>query len=103
MEDSQRILVFQQNGSGEAKIEGIRRFGGTRFSLRIVNIDNALPPVVDDADTYLPSSYEADLVLDFLKHPDISYDLALRCHEYNIPLVASGKKHHIKGVLCPPT
>ena len=34
----------------------------------------------------------ADLVLDFLKHPDLSNDLIAMCGERKIPVVASGKK-----------
>jgi len=38
-----------------------------------------------------------------LKHPDLSHDLAVRCRDKNIPVVASGKKLRIKGTLTPPT
>ena len=32
----QRITVYQQNGSGEAKIAGIRRYGGQRIGLTCI-------------------------------------------------------------------
>jgi hypothetical protein len=99
----QRIVVFQQNGSGEQKIEGIRRYGRGRFDLRCIHIDQDLPPVIDDASDYLPSDVDADLVLDFLKHPDLSYDLAVICGRRGIPVVASGKKIKVEGTLVPPT
>jgi hypothetical protein len=51
----------------------------------------------------LPQKIEADLVLDFLQHPDLSYDLAQLCSEMKIPLVASGKKHRTAHVITPPT
>jgi thymidylate synthase len=89
---TQRILVFQQNGSGEKKIKGIKKFGGDLFRLDIVSIDQPLPPLLEDTGPYLPNSIEADLVLDFLKHPDLSHDLALVCRKLDIPIVASGKK-----------
>ncbi len=100
---AQRILVFQQNGSGERKIKGIIEYGGDNFILERVSIDEPLPPVIDDAGDYLPQDIRADLVLDFLKHPDLSHDLGVVCRDLGIPVVASGKKHRIEGVLTPPT
>jgi hypothetical protein len=99
----ERILVFQQNGSGESKIQGIRRYGKERFIIETVSIDVTLPPILDDTRYYLPSDIQADLILDFLKHPDLSHDLAVACRARNIPIVASGKKLRVKGVLTPPT
>jgi hypothetical protein len=99
----QQLTVFQQNGSGEAKIKGIRDFGKDRFSIRIVSIDEPLPAVIDDSGLYLPARIRSDLVLDFLTHPDLSYDLGLLCQGLNIPVVASGKKHRLPGVFTPPT
>ena len=97
------ILVFQQNKKGETKIAGIRKYGGDRFNIKIISIDNNLPPVIDDARQFLPEKIEADLVLDFMQHPDLSYDLAQICSKMEIPLVASGKKHHPGHVITPPT
>jgi len=97
------ILVFQQNNSGETKIAGIKKYGKDRFDLQMVSIDIPLPPVIDDARELLPADIDADLVLDFLQHPDLSYDLGRLCHQKGIPVVASGKKEKIEGVATPPT
>lgn len=99
----QRILVFQQNGSGEKKIEGIRRYAGDAIDMEVISIDDMLPPVLDDTEGLLPDRIEADMVLDFLKHPDLSHDLAQRCGKLDIPMVASGKKMKMDGVSAPPT
>jgi hypothetical protein len=101
--ETQKITVFQQNGSGEKKILGISRYGSNRFDLEIVSIDAPLPPIIDDAKEYIPQDIQADLVLDFLKHPDLSHDLAVVCRDKKIPVVASGKKLRVKGVLTPST
>ena len=101
--ETQKILVFQQNGSGEKKIEGIRRYGDNRFLLEVISIDDSLPTIIDDTTSYIPRNFQADLVLDYLKHPDLSYDLAVVCRDKDIPVVASGKKLRVKGVLTPPT
>ncbi len=99
----QKVLVFQQQGSAETKISGIRRYGGDRFAVETISIDETLPPIIDDSDAYLPSKIDADIVLDFLKHPDLSDDLAALCRAQGVPLVASGKKIQAEEVLTPPT
>ena len=99
----QKIVVFQQNSSGESKIEGIRRHGGNEFAVEVISIDDSLPQIVDEPGRYLPRQIDADLVLDFLKHPDLSYHLALACRERRIPVIARGKRWRTEGVLTPPT
>ena len=99
----QQIVVFQQGGSGVAKIRGIREHGRGMVITRIIDIDADLPPVIDDTDPYLPDSLEADLVLDFLRHPDLRHGLALRCLQWSIPVVASGKRMPVDGLISPPT
>ena len=101
--EPQRILVFQQNGSGEGKIAGLRKYGGESLALESISIDQTLPTVIDNTAEYLPENFQADLVLDFLKHPDLSHDLALICTRRTIPIIASGKKPSVEGALTPPT
>jgi len=100
---SQEILVFQQNGSGESKIQGILKYGENLFSIKTFSVDEDLPPVIDNTTQYLPDDIRADIVLDYLKHPDLSHDLAIMCQDRNIPVVISGKKVRVKGALTPPT
>jgi hypothetical protein len=102
-DEPQKIMVFQQNGSGESKIAGLRKFGGDQIIVEVISIDDPLPPLLEDTSDYLPDNIRADLVLDFLKHPDLSHDLAALCSRQNIPLIASGKKLDIKGVHTPLT
>ncbi len=99
----QKIIVFQQNNSGKNKIAGIKRFGQDRFLIEIKEIDDSLPGIIDDASDYLPDHLEADLVLDFLKHPDLSTDLAILCEKEGVPVVASGKKITQGKAITPPT
>ncbi len=99
----QKIAVFQQRGSGEKKIQGLRKHCEGRAELSIISIDAPLPSLLDDTDEYLPGDLDADLVLDFLTHADLSHDLALLCQSLQIPIVCSGKKHRIKWAITPPT
>ena len=103
MKKPQRILVFQQNNSGESKIEGILEHGKDQFQIERFNIDEVLPPLIDDGSEYLPDTIDADLVLDFLKHPDLSHDLAAICSRQNVPVIASGKKIRGDSIITPPT
>ena len=87
------IVVFEEHGSGEKKIQGITRHGtGLEISKRF-NIEESLPEIVDEPERYISEDFSADLVLDFLHHPDLSNHLAQVCHKKNIPVIASGKKH----------
>ena len=99
----QKIVVFQQNGRGENKIQGIKKYGKGLFDLEITSIESGLPPLLDHTNPYLPEMIKADLVLDFLIHPDLSHDLALICQRKNIPVIASGKKILVQGIITPPT
>ena len=101
--DQQRILVFQEKGSGEPKIKGIREYGKGLFSIESISIDISLPPIIDNPEAYLPEDISADLVLDFLKHPDLSLELAVMCRKKRIPIVSSGKKIDDDWALTPPT
>jgi len=87
-----RIVVFQQHGSGEEKIAGIRQFGHGITLTQVVDITANLPAFIDEPLTLLPTDFTADVVLSFLKHADLVDALAILCSEKAIPLVASGQK-----------
>lgn len=99
----QRVLAFVQGDRATAKLAGIKKHGGKGLHLAIIRVDTVLPPLIDDASEFLPERIEADLVLDFLAHPDLSHDLAALCTAQFIPIVASGKKTVHPAVLAPPT
>ncbi len=100
--DKQRILVLEQKGGARKKIEGIARYGDGCFEMTVFAINKDLPDLIDDGRSYLPERLTAHLVLDYLKHPDLSYDLAQMCRSRNIPMIASSKKMEGKGVFTPP-
>jgi hypothetical protein len=90
--ERERILVLQQGSSGESKIKGIGEFGAEGFEVRTFTVQPPLPSIIDDATPYLPLEIDADVVLDYLKHPDLSLELAEMCRRLNVPVVASGAK-----------
>jgi len=99
--DTFKLVVFEEHGSGEKKIQGITEHGTGLEISRRYNIEESLPALVDDPELYIPADFSADLVLDFLKHPDLSSYLVQVCRKKNIPVVASGKKH--AGAMTPFT
>ena len=99
----QNILIIQQNDAGERKAHGIKRFGKDRFNVEVIDIETDLPTIIDDGFEYLPEKIDADLVLDFLKHPDLSEDLAVLCEKQEVPVVITGKKITKGNAICPPT
>ena len=99
----QKIVIVQQNGAGELKAHGIKRFGKDRFDVKVIDIRTDLPEMIDDGFEYLPEKIDADLVLNFLKHPDLSEDLTTLCEKQKIPVISSGKKIAQEAAICPPT
>jgi hypothetical protein len=99
----QTIWVYYQDTRGLGKAEGIRRLGGDAFDLKVISIDAALPEFIEETDPYLPDPEGADLVLDYLLHPDLSYALAEKCERLGVPVIASGKKQPLAKAITPRT
>ncbi len=98
----QRIVVFQERGSGEKKIAGIEHYAPGCFELEVISLDEPLPSLIDDPEKYLPAELNADLVLGFLRHPDLSAELLRLCRKENIPFVASAKKYPASPQVATP-
>jgi len=97
-----KIVVFQENGSGEYKIGGITVFGKNIEIEEVFDINSSdLPDFIDEPENYLNEDFSCDLVLNFLKHPDLSEHLVKICNKKNIPIVSSGKK--LENSINPPT
>jgi hypothetical protein len=87
------ITVFEQNGSGQQKIKGIEKYGDSVTIKKIIQINGFFPGFIDDPENYLNDSFDGDLVLDYLTHPDLSHYLVSLCKQKSIPVVSSGKKN----------
>jgi hypothetical protein len=87
------IVVFQQAGSGRSKIAGIKEFGKNIHFAKIFDIDQALPEFIDEPEKYISDDFSGDLVLSFLKHPDLTEYLVTLCNRKKIPIIAAGKKN----------
>jgi len=97
-----KIMVFQERGSGEKKIAGIETYAPGVFRIEVFSIDASLPALIDEPGDYLPARLEADLVLGFLRHPDLVDELFRRCRAAGIPLVASARKHPAADLVATP-
>lgn len=85
------IIVFQQSGSAERKTAGIKEYGKDICIKKIFSIDESLPEVLDNPEKYITEKFSGDLVLNFLKHPDLSSYLVDLCEKKSIPIVTTGK------------
>ncbi len=86
------IIVFQEHSSGELKIEGVLRYGNGITIRKIITIDQFLPDFIEEPEDYIADDFSADLVLNYLKHPDLVDCLIRVCEQKNIVVVSPGKK-----------
>lgn len=92
MRERQRLVIFQEKNSGEKKLTGLRRFGHDLEIATVYDITATLPPFIDSPEEFISADFTGDLVLSFLKHPDLLAYLAELCTAKKLPLIASGKK-----------
>ncbi len=86
------IVVFQQQGSGEKKVEGVLQYGAPIRITEIVSIDEFLPDFIENPCDFMDDDFTANLVLNYLTHPDLSQYLIALCDQKGIPIVSPGKK-----------
>lgn len=99
--EQQRLVIFEEDGSGDMKIAGIEVYGRDIFIKSVYNMKGPFPEIIDEPQDYFNSSFTCDLVLDFLKQLDLSEYLVKVCKKKHIPVISSGK--HIPGAICPFT
>lgn len=92
IEQPTRISVIQEGDSGAQKISGIEAYGHHLEIVEIITVPSGLPPLVDAPEVYVPEHLAGELVLSFIKHPDLLDHLAAICERQQIPLIASGRK-----------
>ncbi len=103
---NQTILVIQQDKKAVPKVEWIKHYSKGVIKVNVVDITSNIPSLIDDSRKYLPKIIEADLVLDYLSHPDLSDDLTMLCVKKGIPVISPGnkaligKKHYTPSVCC---
>jgi hypothetical protein len=97
----QHIVVFEEDGSADCKIAGMEVYGKNILIKTVYNIQGPFDEFIDEPERYISSQFTADLVLDFLRHPDLSAHLVSICNRKNIPVIASGQ--HIPGAESPFT
>ncbi len=86
------IVVFQEHNSGELKIEGVQRYGSGITIREMITIDQFLPDFIEEPEDYIVDDFSADLVLNYLKHPDLVDHLIRICEQKNIVVISPGKK-----------
>ena len=87
-----RITIIQEQQAANPKIEGIQQYGHDLEVAELLSVPSSLPELIDNPEDFLPDHFSGDLVLSFLKHPDLLDYAAKICEQQKIPLVASGRK-----------
>ncbi len=95
------IIVFVQGEAGRRKVEGIGKYGHDMVITDIREVAPFLPDFIEEPEEYISDDFSADLVLDYLTHPDLADYLVRLCNLKKIPVVSSGKK--LKGAVTPFT
>ncbi len=86
------ITVFQQNGSGEKKIQGIKTYGSDIEIVEIIDFPTNLPDFIEDPQDFFPTQIQGNIVLSFLKHPDLADYASQYCRSHQVPMIASGPR-----------
>ncbi len=87
-----KLLIFQQAGSGDKKIAGIDHYGHDLEIVANYDLPTALPDFIEDPEEYFPDSLVGDLILNFLKHPDLADYLVELANRLKIPIITSGPR-----------
>jgi hypothetical protein len=98
---AQQLIIFEQGGSADYKIAGIDVYGKNIHIKKVVSLPERFPELIDNPEEYIPNDFTGDLVLNFLRHPDLSEYLVMICKKKGLPVVASGQ--HIPGAITPFT
>jgi len=69
--------------------------------VQVVSLDDPLPEFIEDPAEYLSDPPAVDLILNYLRHPDLSQHLVACCRRRGITVIAPGKRH--EGAICPFT
>lgn len=96
------ISIFQQTGIGEKKIQGLHTYGKDINIAEIITLPLDVPDFIEDPEEYFTREIKGNLVLSFLKHPDLTDHLVSICNRLSIPIVASGSRN-IQGAFSPMT
>lgn len=97
-----RITVFQQNGAAANKIRGILEYGRGISIVEVLDFPTNLPEFIDDPASYFPERIQGNIVLSFLKHPDLADFAGHYCRRQGVVMVASGPRK-IAGARSPFT
>lgn len=87
----QRIVIYQQAGRAQKKIEWIQQVGQELEIVQVESLPMLDEPIIDEPEIHLPRP-RGDLVLSYLAHPDLIDGLIQLCHRERIPLIVSGRK-----------
>jgi len=92
----QKVLVFQRDKMGEAKVEAVRQYRPD-INIELIDIDCPASPIIDEPEKFFPDNMDellkgAELAIDHLYQADLTGCLVDKCNEAGVPVIASGRK-----------
>ncbi|MEZ0328462.1 MAG: DUF166 family (seleno)protein DfsP [Dissulfuribacterales bacterium] len=96
-----KIIVFQQGGNADFKIGGIEAYGEGIEIAAVHDLPASLPDFIENPEEYVSDIEPCDLVLNFVKQPDITVHIVNTANKKAIPIIAPGR--HIVGAITPFT
>lgn len=95
-----KIALFQRGDKGGHILEGLKAHGKD-MDIEVFSVPEALPQIIDSPEEFIKEDFEADLILDYLYHNDLSEHLAGVAEGKKVPMILPGRK--VAGAITPLT
>ena len=96
-----RLILFQQGGNADFKVGGIEAYGNGIEIQEVHDLPASLPEFIEEPGEYVPDIGPCDLILTFVRQPDIACHIVQTANKKGIPVIAPGQ--HIPGAITPFT
>lgn len=96
-----RVVIFQQGGNADFKVGGIEAYGDGIEIQAVYDLPAFMPEFIEEPEEYVPNIEPCELVLTFVKQPDIACYIVQLANKRKIPVIAPGQ--HIPGAITPFT
>ncbi len=93
------IAIFQRGNFADHIAEGIRL--NSDFKVSVFSVPEELPQIIDEVEKYIKSDFKADLILDYLYHPNLTEYLIELAKSKGIPIIVPKRK--VRDAITPVT
>ncbi len=93
------IAIFQRGNFAENITKGIKL--NSDFNVLVFSVPEKLPQIIDEPEKYLKTDFNADLILDYLYHPNLTDHLIEIAKNKGVQIIVPKRK--VKGAITPVT